>query len=71
MLITVDNDFVIYNRYTLKFLLLESRNSKTIKFCFFMLRPAFHHLKFLWNFIFPNKLLISHVHGYASIYKFF
>ena len=24
MLITVDNDFVIYNRYTLEFLLLES-----------------------------------------------
>ena len=28
MLIIVDNDFVIYNRYAWEFLLLESRNSK-------------------------------------------
>ena len=33
MLITADNDFLI--RYTQEFLLLESWNSKTMKFCFF------------------------------------
>ena len=32
MSIAIDNDFVIYNRYTLEFLLLESWNSKILKF---------------------------------------